>query len=274
MGSQAAKMGLGARASTGPTQVLANFVARTRWSDLPAPVQARVRLMVIDTIASALGGHDAAESAMIQSTAALVLGGGTSPVIGGAALSQSAATLANGYLITAVNLCDVHHATLCHVTPEVVPPALAVAEERDVSGAEFLTAVGLGMEVTTRIAVGTHYEEFRRRGWHSPGVAGPCGGRDAPRPGRRGHLQYLRPGRESGLRQLRSVGNADHQVHPGAGGAKRSPGRQTCGGWDFCCYRDPHHSRRGAVLAPFRRRRPRIGDLRAGHSLGAGKVFA
>ena len=132
--------------------------------------------MVIDTIASALGGHDAAESAMIQSTAALVLGGGTSPVIGGAALSQAAATLANGYLITAVNLCDVHHATLCHVTPEVVPPALAVAEERDVSGAEFLTAVGLGMEVTTRIAVGTHYEEFRRRGWHSPGVAGPFGG--------------------------------------------------------------------------------------------------
>ena len=176
MGSQAAKMGLRARNSPGPTQVLANFVAHTRWSDLPARVQARVRDMVIDTFASALGGHDAAESAMIQSTAARILGGGTSPVIGGAAMSQAAATLANGYLITAVNLCDVHHATLCHVTPEVVPPALAVAEDRDVSGADFLTAVGLGLEVTTRIGVGTHYDEFRRRGWHSPGVAGPFGG--------------------------------------------------------------------------------------------------
>jgi 2-methylcitrate dehydratase PrpD len=70
----------------------------------------------------------------------------------------------------------VHHPTLCHVTPEVIPPALAVAEERNVSGADFLTAVALGLEVTTRIGVGTHYEEFRRRGWHSPGVTGPFGG--------------------------------------------------------------------------------------------------
>ena len=176
MGFLDAKMGLIVNESVGPTQVLADFVARTTWSRIPARVQARVRDIVIDTIASALGGHDAGESPMVLSTAELVLGSGRSTVIGGTPMSPAAAVLANGYLITAVNLCDVHHPTLCHVTPEVVPPALAVAEERDLSGADFLTAVALGLEVTTRIGMGTHYEEFRRRGWHSPGVTGPFGG--------------------------------------------------------------------------------------------------
>lgn len=160
----------------GPTQVLADFVANASWDRIPAPVQDRVRGIVMDTIAAALGGHDALESPMVLSTAELLLGSGTSAVIGGGRMSSAAATVANGYLITAVNLCDVHHPTLCHVTPEVIPPALAVAQERVVSGTEFLTAVAMGLEVTTRVGVGTRYQEFRRRGWHSPGVTGPFGG--------------------------------------------------------------------------------------------------
>ncbi len=169
-------MGLAVNDRAGPTQVLAEFVAHAAWSDVPARVQARVRDIVVDTIASALAGYDAAESKTVLSTAKLVMGSGSATVIGGSGMSLAAAVVANGYLITAVNLCDVHHATLCHVTPEVVPPALAVAEAQDASGAEFLTAVALGLEVTTRIGVGIHYEEFRRRGWHSPGVTGPFGG--------------------------------------------------------------------------------------------------
>lgn len=159
-----------------PTQALADFVAGSSWADLPVPVRERVLHLVIDTVASAIAGHDAPESAMVLATAQTLLGDGRSPVIAGPAASPSAAALANGYLITAVNLCDVHHPTLCHVTPEVVPPALAVAVERGASGADFLTAVAVGLEVTTRIGVGTNYSEFRRRGWHSPGVAGPFGG--------------------------------------------------------------------------------------------------
>jgi 2-methylcitrate dehydratase PrpD len=162
--------------ASSPTHALADFVAHANWHRIPAQVQDRVRSIVIDTVAAALGGHDAVESPMILSTAELLLGGGTSTVIGGRAMSPAAATVANGYLITAVNLCDVHHPTLCHVTPEVIPPALAVAQEHVVSGAEFLTAVAMGLEVTTRVGLGTRYAEFRRRGWHSPGVTGPFGG--------------------------------------------------------------------------------------------------
>src|SRR6185503_7990420 len=85
------------------------------------------------------------------------------------------ATLLNGYLITAVTMCDVHRATMTHVTPEVIPPALAIAERDAGSGRDLLVAIAAGCEVTTRIGVGLDYPAFRAKGWHGPGVLGPFG---------------------------------------------------------------------------------------------------
>ena len=98
-----------------------------------------------------------------------------SSVIGGEPLSLAGATLLNAYLVTAVTMCDVHRATLTHVTPEVVPPALAIAERDGLSGRELLTALAAGCEVTTRIGLGLDYPKFRARGWHGPGIIGPFG---------------------------------------------------------------------------------------------------
>jgi 2-methylcitrate dehydratase PrpD len=81
----------------------------------------------------------------------------------------------NAFLITAVTMCDTHRATLTHVTPEVMPPALAIAERDGLSGRDLLVALIAGMEVMTRIGIGTDYPEFRKRGWHGPGTLGPFG---------------------------------------------------------------------------------------------------
>ena len=94
----------------------------------------------------------------------------------GRPLANAGAVLVNGYLVTATTVCDVHRPTLCHVTPEVFPPALATAIERAVTGADFLLAFALGLEITTRVALGSNYPAFRANGWHSPGVWGPFGG--------------------------------------------------------------------------------------------------
>jgi 2-methylcitrate dehydratase PrpD len=72
-------------------------------------------------------------------------------------------------------MCDVHRPTLTHITPEVVPPALAIAERDSLSGRDLLVALAVGYEITTRIGVGLDFPEFRRRGWHGPGVIGPFG---------------------------------------------------------------------------------------------------
>jgi 2-methylcitrate dehydratase PrpD len=82
----------------------------------------------------------------------------------------------NGYQVTAVTVCDIHRPTLCHVTPEVLPPALAIAEQRGASGRDFIVAVAAGLEAVVRVGAGMHYPSMRARGWHSPGVIGPFGG--------------------------------------------------------------------------------------------------
>ena len=96
-------------------------------------------------------------------------------MIGGEHLSLAGATLLNGYLVTAVTMCDVHRATMTHVTPEIVPPALAIAERDGLSGRDLLVAIAAGCEVTTRIGIGLDYPVFRARGWHGPGILGPFG---------------------------------------------------------------------------------------------------
>jgi 2-methylcitrate dehydratase PrpD len=83
--------------------------------------------------------------------------------------------LLNGYLVTAVTMCDVHRPTTTHVTPEVVPPALAIAERDSAPGRELLVALAVGCETTTRVGLGLDYPAFRARGFHGPGVIGPFG---------------------------------------------------------------------------------------------------
>src|SRR4029077_9606122 len=98
-----------------------------------------------------------------------------SSVVGGDRLSLAGATILNGYLVTAVTMCDVHRSTLTHVTPEVIPPALAIAERDGSSGRDLMVAIAAGCEVTTRIGIGLDYPAFRARGWHGPGILGPFG---------------------------------------------------------------------------------------------------
>lgn len=161
---------------TNPQTELAEALSPITVDDLPEPVLERVKNIVLDTCASALAGRHGLETLQIEALAGQVGGERRSTVIAGPTSSLVGATLLNGYQITAVTVCDVHRPTLCHVTPEVFPPALAVAEKVGASGAEFLGAVAAGLETTVRVGLGTNYPEFRRRGWHSPGVTGPFGG--------------------------------------------------------------------------------------------------
>jgi 2-methylcitrate dehydratase PrpD len=159
-----------------PTRRLAEFVAGLRVDAIPPAVRDRVVDLLIDAVASGLAGWHGDETAQIQALANAVGGPGDSPVIGGQPLTAAGAALLNGYLITALTVCDVYRPALCHVTPEVVPPAIAIAQRVGASGAELLTALAAGLETTVRVGLGTDYPVFRARGWHSPGVIGPFGG--------------------------------------------------------------------------------------------------
>src|ERR1700760_1195836 len=158
-----------------PTLQLAEFAASTTYDSLPPRLREFCKKVLLDTLACAFAGHEGEETAQVAAFAKQVANSSESTVVGGEDLSLAGATLLNGYLVTAVTMCDVHRSTLTHVTPEVIPPALAIAERDDLSGRELMVAIAAGCEVTTRVGIGLDYPVFRAKGWHGPGVLGPFG---------------------------------------------------------------------------------------------------
>jgi len=157
------------------TETLARFAASLTYEAIPQSARDATRLLLLDALACALAGHQREETGEVRALAEALAQSRETSIIGGDRLSLAGATLMNGFLITAVTMCDTHRSTLSHITPEVVPPALAIAERDGLSGRDLLTALAAGCEIATRVGIGLDYPEFRRRGWHGPGVVGPFG---------------------------------------------------------------------------------------------------
>jgi 2-methylcitrate dehydratase PrpD len=157
------------------TQALAGFAAALKFEQVPVQAREHCKNLLLDALACALAGHQGEETAQVAALASALAQSEESSVIGGSRSSLAGATLLNGYLITAVTMCDVHRPTLTHITPEVMPPALAIAERDALSGRDLLTALAAGCEVMTRIGIGMDWPSARARGWHGPGVLGPFG---------------------------------------------------------------------------------------------------
>ncbi|MGB6536942.1 MAG: MmgE/PrpD family protein [Xanthobacteraceae bacterium] len=157
------------------TQRLAEFAATLHYENVPQRVREHCKKLILDALACAIAGRLGEETGQVAAFASALAQGRESSVIGGDRLSLAGATLLNAYLVTAVTMCDVYRPTLTHITPEVFPPALAIAERDGLSGRDLVTAIAAGCEVTTRIGLGLDYPKFRARGWHGPGVIGPFG---------------------------------------------------------------------------------------------------
>lgn len=161
---------------TKPTEELARFAAEFAYRDLPAGALGHARHLLLDSIACALAGDFGQETAMYAEFARIAGGAGDSSVIGSPErLSLLGASLLNGYLITAATVCDTYVPAHVHITPEVVPPALAVAERDRLHGQALLAAIAIGAEVAVRVAAGIDYSVAGPRGWHMPGIVGPFG---------------------------------------------------------------------------------------------------
>src|SRR6202051_2183708 len=157
------------------TAVLAEFAASLTYEAIPERVREYCKDLLLDALSCAVAGHAGEETHQLAALSTALAQSSESSVIGGDRLSLAGATILNGYLVTAVTMCDVHRSTLTHVTPEVIPPALAIAERDGSSGRELMVAIAAGCEVTTRIGIGLDYPAFRAKGWHGPGVLGPFG---------------------------------------------------------------------------------------------------
>jgi len=159
-----------------PTESLASFATGFTYDDLPDSARRQARHLLLDAVACAVAGHQSDEISAYGKFARAAGGPGESTIIGSPErLSPLGATLLNGYLITAMTVCDTYVPAHVHITPEIVPPALAIAERDGADGQKLLAAVAIGSEVAVRVAAGLDYSVSGPLGWHFPGVVGPFG---------------------------------------------------------------------------------------------------
>ena len=157
------------------TQTLAQFAAALDYEQSAPSAREHTTTLRLDALACAIAGDRGEETHQVAALAAALAQSREASVIGGDRLSLAGATMLNGYLVTAVTMCDVHRPTITHITPEVVPPALAIAERDGLSGRDLLVALAAGCETATRVGLGWDFPTARSRGWHGPGIIGPFG---------------------------------------------------------------------------------------------------
>jgi 2-methylcitrate dehydratase PrpD len=143
------------------TATLARFASGLTYDSIPERVRERTKDLLLDALACALAGHRGEDTPKVSAFAAALGSSGESSVIGGGSLSLAGATVFNGFLITAVSMCDVYRPTATHFQPVIVSPALAVAERDEAAGRDLLVALASGFETAARIAAGVNYAAFR-----------------------------------------------------------------------------------------------------------------
>jgi len=167
------------------TDYVAGFVVQTKANDIPADVAHLGKRSVLDGIGLALAGA-ASECGHIAQEYLDQLGIASakgSTVIGShLRLPARFAAFANGLAIHADDYDDTQLAVakdrvyglLTHPTAPALPPALAIAERDRRSGADFMLAYQVGVEVECKVAeaiMPRHYQH----GFHSTATCGSIG---------------------------------------------------------------------------------------------------
>src|SRR4051812_13935992 len=157
------------------TKILAQFVVDSRYDAIPDTVRHEARRSVLNWLGCAVGacrheGIDIALAALSEFS-----GPAQATVLGrGERLDIMHAALLNGISSHMFDFDDTHLKTVIHPSGPVASALLALAEYRPMTGADFLHAFILGVEVECRIGNAvypSHYDV----GWHITGTAGVFG---------------------------------------------------------------------------------------------------
>ncbi|MCX8003742.1 MAG: MmgE/PrpD family protein [Burkholderiaceae bacterium] len=151
-------------------EALAEFTFETDFERLPAAVVEESKRLLVDSIGCALGGLSHPKG-VIGTKFAELQGPGApgeqSTVLGtGARVSAIAAAFANGELINALDFDAILPPG--HVSPYVIPCALAAAEAAGASGKDLLSAVAIAHEMSNRIGKALDYLRDTKDGKPTP----------------------------------------------------------------------------------------------------------
>ena len=144
------------------------YAATLKWEDLPDKVVGYAKRIVLDSLACAYGGLDSEPARLVRETLGELSESGQATVFGKNMKSGvSAAALANGVAIRYQDYNDVYFGPAWTAHPSDVLAALcAVAEWRDRSGKDLLTAMVAAYEVQLRFSDLPVKKNLWHSGWH------------------------------------------------------------------------------------------------------------
>ena len=170
--------------NAGLTKYVGTFVTQTKYQEIPTDVIELGKKSILDSLGLALAGSRAESGSISRryvEQAGLI--GGNATIIGSARkTSPRFAALLNGISIHADDFDDTQLAAakdrvyglLMHPTVPVLPAIFALAEQRRVTGKDWMLAYHVGAEVECKIAESIsprHYQD----GFHTTGTCGPFG---------------------------------------------------------------------------------------------------
>ncbi|MDR5758442.1 MmgE/PrpD family protein [Caballeronia sp. LZ035] len=157
------------------TRILAEFIGKTRYEDLPAPVRREGVRTLMNWVGVAVGGsHD---TTVDRAVAALTPFSGPpqANLLGRTErFDIMNAAFINGVSSHIFDYDDTHLKTIIHPAGPVVSAILAYAQYHPVSGKDFLNALVLGVETELRIGNAV-YPNHYDVGWHITGTCGVFG---------------------------------------------------------------------------------------------------
>ena len=154
------------------TATLARYLVEAKPADIPEAVRREGRRSLLNYVGVAVGGSQHETVARTIAALAPFAGKPEANLLGRSErFDILQASLINGISSHIFDYDDTHLKTIIHPAGPVVSAALALAQHRPVTGAEFLHAIILGMETECRIGNAvfpSHYD----MGWH---ITGSCG---------------------------------------------------------------------------------------------------
>jgi 2-methylcitrate dehydratase PrpD len=154
-------------------ETFARFATGFARTPLPAKVAHHAQRAVIDWYASIYPGLDTPAVRVLTQTMADDLDRGAAQLVQGRQATTRAAALIQGTAAHAAEVDDSFRDAMYHPGAATIAAALAVAQSTEAGGPEFLRAVVLGYEISTRIGVVMGRPHYKY--WHNTGTMGSFG---------------------------------------------------------------------------------------------------
>jgi 2-methylcitrate dehydratase PrpD len=135
------------------TSRLTDYIISARWSDLPANVRYEALRSFFNILGCTIGGARHAVVEIADNTLSEYAGAPHATVIGRGHMADALhACLINTLSSSIYSYDDTHAEAAVHPSGPVASAVLALAEKRPTSGADFLLAFALGVEMTCRLS--------------------------------------------------------------------------------------------------------------------------